>query len=608
MTTHFAVRNLGDLNKKNMKRTLYKIGVVFLVILLPFSCSEDLLEPKPLSFFTPENVFEDESGYHAALVTMRKALVTPITGSNRYQMISEWGHSEAGLPAFLFDLNQLTPFGESRYEYVDFFSELYEFIKDANVVINRIDDIEWEDEQEKNTVLAEALWHRAYWYYIMVNNYGDVPFVSQEVSSAKLDYQTNTRKSINLKLQTDLEFAVQHLPESAVPGAVSRGAGNHLLTKIYLSNLEFDQAITAASRVIDGPYALMNQRFGQDAGDPKRNVIWDLHRPDNRNLSLNTENILSIVDRFEAPAGAQTDNGSYTMRHYNASWWHAKVKDSEGAHGTMDAGPMYDSLGRGNPDIVLSPYIFYDIWNQHGFSWGNTPDLRRADINWVDKHELVYNNPESVDYLEPIDPKNIVPMSDSLSLVYPFPHFKTWMPQHDPNARPMGGHGDQYVFRLAETYLLRAEAHFWKGDLQLAANDINEVRARANAPLVDAADVNIEYIFDERARELFIEAPRHAEMVRASYIIAELGRNGYDLANFSQNNWWYDRMINHNKFIQMQANKSGMVAQVSPFHVLWPIDNNMINANTGAQINQNIGYFGAENNVAPLETVDETLQ
>jgi hypothetical protein len=591
-----------------MKRTVCKLGALLLVILLPVSCSKDLLEPKPLSFFTPENIYTDKAGFLAGLVTMRKALVTPITGSNRYQMLSEWGHSEAGLPAFLFDLTQITPFGENRYMYVKFFSELYVFIKNANVIISRIDDIQWEDQADRNEILAEALWHRAYWYYTMINNYGDVPFVSKEVGSAKLDFQTNTRRSIVRKLQEDLEFAVQHLPVSTVPGAPSKSAGDHLLTKVYLSNLEFDKAIAAATRVIDGPYALMTERFGQDADDPKRNVIWDLHRPDNRNLASNTENILSIVDRFEAPAGAQTLRGSYSMRHYNASWWHSKVKDSQGVHGTMDKGPMYDTLGRGNPDLVLAPYLFYDIWEQNGYQWSSTPDLRRADINWVDKHELVYNNPKSVDYLKPIDSKNIVPMSDSLSLVYPFPHYKTWMPQHDPNARPMGGHGDQYIFRLAETYLLRAEAHFWKGDPGLAANDINAVRGRANAPLVDAADVTIAYIFDERARELFAESPRHAEMVRASYIIAELGMDGYSLANFSESNWWYDRMINHNKFIAMKAEKSGMIAQVSPFHVLWPIPNDLINANTGAQINQNPGYFGADRNVAPLDVIDETQQ
>jgi hypothetical protein len=598
-----------------MKLTIInKIGVLLLVLLLPVSCSEDLLEPKPKSFFTPENVFKDRAGFEAGLVTMRKDLRWPITRvTARNLMVSEWGSSENGLVHFLFDFTLITPSGARYYDFVTFFSQAYEFIKNANVVISRIDDIEWEDQQDKNEVLAEALWHRSFWYYWLTHTYGDIPFVAQEVKSAKLDYKTHTRAAILDKLQSDMEFAVEHLPVSAVPGAPTRGAGNHLLAKIYLANLEFDKAITAATRVIDGPYALMTERFGQDADDPKRNVIWDLHRPDNKNLPANTENILSIVDRFEAPEGAKTRFGSYTMRHYNASWWHSKVKDSEGKHGTMDRyqkvkTEMYDTLGRGNPDIVPTPYSFYDIWDQDGFTWANTPDLRRADLNWVDKHELVYNNPASVDYLKPINAKFIVPQDDSISLVYPFPHYKTYYPHHDPNANPMGGHGDVYVFRLADTYLLRAEAHYWNGDPGLAADDINAVRARANAPLVAAADVDIDYIFDERARELYIESPRHAEMVRVSYIMAELGRDGYSMSNFSANNWWYDRMTNHNTWIKMQYPKAGNVANVEPYHVLWPIDIEIINANTGARINQNPGYFGAEQNVEPLTIVDEELQ
>lgn len=70
-----------------MKFSIYKLWIVIGVMALQSSCSEDLLEPKPLSFFAPENVFDDESGYEASLVTMRKALTEGITGSRRYYMV-----------------------------------------------------------------------------------------------------------------------------------------------------------------------------------------------------------------------------------------------------------------------------------------------------------------------------------------------------------------------------------------------------------------------------------------------------------------------------------------------------------------------------------------
>ena len=350
----------------------------------------------------------------------------------------------------------------------------------------------------------------------------------------------------------------------------------------------------------------MTERFGVDADNPVRNLIWDLHRPANKNNGRNTETILAMVDRFEAPNGAQS-RGVYTMRHYHCSWWHNKNRDSEGISGMLAEGPMYDSWG-GNPNLVSTPYGFYDIWNTNGYTWQTTPDLRRADKNWVDKHELLYNNPESVDFGKPVDPMNYADPQDSVHLNFPIPFYKTYVPQQDPSAVPMGGNGDWYIFRLAETYLLRAEAYYWKGDLANAANDINIVRERSQADPITAADITIDYIFDERARELFIESPRHSELVRASYIMASMGMNGYSPETFSENNWWYDRVMEHNIMYEIQPVIIGNTPRISPYHVLWPINANVITANTQGVINQNEGYMGAEGNVPPLETIEAEVQ
>lgn len=68
----------------------------------------------------------------------------------------------------------------------------------------------------------------------------------------------------------------------------------------------------------------------------------------------------------------------------------------------------------------------------------------------------------------------------------------------------LGSFRDEYVFRLAETYLLRVEAYLDKGDKQSAADDINAVRNRAHATPVTPNEVDIDYILDERARLLVV--------------------------------------------------------------------------------------------------------
>jgi hypothetical protein len=124
-----------------------------------------------------------------------------------------------------------------------------------------------------------------------------------------------------------------------------------------------------------------------------------------------------------------------------------------------------------------------------------------------------------------------------------------------------GTYIDQYMMRLAETYLLRAEAYLGLNNNAAAAADINVVRARANASPVAAANVNIDYILDERLRELGIEEKRMLTLMR-------LGK-------------WVERTRKCNPFYgpQMKDNFN-----------LWPIPVTEIEKNNKAILEQNPGY------------------
>ena len=117
-----------------------------------------------------------------------------------------------------------------------------------------------------------------------------------------------------------------------------------------------------------------------------------------------------------------------------------------------------------------------------------------------------------------------------------------------------GGNTDWYVMRLAETYLIRAEAYVWKGDMANAAADVNEVRTRAKCAPYTAANMSIGTILDERARELYYEEGRKTELTRIAYLFAKTGKpyNGktYTLANFSTSNFMVDRILEKNVFYQ----------------------------------------------------------
>ena len=117
--------------------------------------------------------------------------------------------------------------------------------------------------------------------------------------------------------------------------------------------------------------------------------------------------------------------------------------------------------------------------------------------------------------------------------------------------------------------------------------------------------MNIEYLLAERARELYYEEPRKTELTRIAFIMAAKNLRGYSLDNFHENNFWFDHVDEVNNFYNTGFVYGGNTYLISPYHALWPIPQDEIDANTGGFINQNKGYPGAENNVPPKTEIKE---
>ena len=97
-------------------------------------------------------------------------------------------------------------------------------ISNANTIINRVDNpnIQW-TEVERNAVKAEALFFRAYAYNVLVNLFGGVPIVIEEVAAPKLDFVRASRLEVLQQEQSDLEFAIEWLPtDEKVDGRITK--------------------------------------------------------------------------------------------------------------------------------------------------------------------------------------------------------------------------------------------------------------------------------------------------------------------------------------------------------------------------------------------------
>ena len=623
-----------------MKKTNQNIILLsaFSLMLSCAGCKKSYLDSEQLSSYAPENL-NNLTAMKAALnglglATRREFFgdSAPLLTESIFSDVAVDGTTDKNTPAQ--DLiSRITP--DANLNSDDFnkigwyWDNEFIAVRQANTIISNIDKPTYSSDAEKNLILGSAYFYRAYYYYRLVHQFGDVPLLLKDLEGPKADFYSTKREVILAKMKTDLEFAQTWVTDGGNKGDVTKGAVSHLLTKVNLALGKFDDAIASATNVINGgKYGMMTARFGSTASDLTKNVIWDLHRMDNKALTTNREALFLVIDR-EAFAGF-TALGSQLMRNTVPAWHFANVKTPSGATAIVDAVtaeiPLTRMYGRGIGRYRGTPYSTKYIWTD------NT-DYRHAKGMWMEMTDLVYNNPalktstnaaDRALYGQPLQMYSDANIKqrftngalDTIRHWFGWPHYKVFINSTNALANdpywtpPRGTNTDWYVFRLAETYLLRAEAYYWKGDLALAMADLNVVRSRANATLLtNPAQITIGTILDERARELYWEEPRKTELTRIAYIFAQTGKpayNGksYSLATFSDNNFMYDRIMEKNDFYKNQVpTLQGVNYKIAPYHVLWPVPATAQRFNTEGRINQNKGYAGYEQNVPALDKI-----
>ncbi|WP_234733955.1 RagB/SusD family nutrient uptake outer membrane protein [Tellurirhabdus bombi] len=556
-----------------MKQRINYIASVLLTVFLVTACREDFLDEKPLDRFSPENLLTNKAGFEAVLTALHKSAREERTLDRPDQMGAgtDIGISGVADGRFFNNYKEILPTDQIIVHYWDW--AYTDMLKNANLVIARAENpgVSW-TEAEKNAIVAEAKFFRAFTYNTLVNLYGPVPLVKEEFSAPKFDFGRAPRLEILQFVREDLEFAAQWLPvvenNAAKDGRIFKAAANHLLAEVYISlGLEtkesswFDKSIEAASQVIEGKagsYKLMTQRFGNTArpGD----VFSDLFWTNQQNRASGNQETIWVVQYEDLTVGGGTG------LNHDLRWWGPQFENIRSPDGKRML--VIDSLGRSQGGNRPLNYFFVDIWKD---DW---KDMRNSSYNI--RRDWYYNDPSStffkkkvkivkvnnVAYIAKEDGTATTYSVDTLRWFYPMIRkIEGEMPQGALNGRTKN---DQIRMRLAETYLLRAEAYVHKGMPDKAAADINVVRARAKAKLVEAARVNLDYILDERARELIVEEPRRRTLVRLGLL--------------------YKRATQYN----FKAK-----ATMEPYHELWPIPQKAIDANREVKLTQNPGYPGA---------------
>ncbi len=540
------------------------------------ACDEDQLIETPLDFLSPEISYVSPSDIEAALVPNYAILRELNDGQNNVLMHSGTdlcmsARSPATSRLGDYRTGLIPSAGVASY----FWRRYYSMIFNANVILSRIDGIEYSSDETKNLHIAEARFFRGYAYRSLANLYGGVPIVLEEINSPRRDFvRAPLQETLDQAIQ-DLEFAASNLPDVTgvvTDGRLSNAAARHILAELYITNGELDKAIAAASAVIDDPsISLMTSRFGNratDDGDP----YWDLFQRFNQNRSSgNTEGILVLQQEFNVPGGTDIISGRGPdfryERFYGCLYWFLNDPDGE----KIFFGPTSDNGGRPVGFIRPTPYFTHTIWGGGNWDVDQRNHERNIQRDWVS------NNPSSAFFGQNISdfPQSWfdgLSEQDTLRDFYPNVTKISTKNDHpdevlaDPATGRMANTSgstiaDWYLIRVAETYLLRAEAYLAQGNTSAAAADINMLRNRASAIPVTEGNVNIDYILDERMRELNYEENRRMTLSRLNLL--------------------YDRTVIGNPF-------SGLT--IEPFNNLFPIPFSEIERNTLEVLVQNPGY------------------
>ena len=437
------------------------IMIILGMIIVSVSCSEFLYqEPEDQmsvneQFSTRDGVMQTVNGMYASmesLISGKYFIYADLLGGNltftpsKYDKIVE-------IPPKL-DIEKIYEFRdqEDASDFKSFYDDAYEVINEVNVIIERVPDIKFLTDDEKNQIIAESLTGRALAHYLVTlvyaQNAGFTPdgshpgiVCNRRTLIAGVDYPS--RETV----AKTWEYMKKDLNE-----ALSLYTGNQALSygpEYSYFNANTTRAILAraALQMNDWETALENADY----------VI------NNNETGLMSKN--EYLSEWEKPS----DPVKETILEFTAPR-------------TSDDNTVTSSVGH--------EYYFYTDTNNYS-NFVASGDL----LDLYDTNDIRRNL-----FLEKILPTSI----DSVitNVVYYF----TKKFQDDP--------GTTFI-RLSEMYLIRAEARARIGtDINLALEDLNAIRQRANIDEITDPSTILEEIFLERRRELAFEGHLFFDIAR----------------------------------------------------------------------------------------------
>jgi starch-binding outer membrane protein, SusD/RagB family len=513
----------------SFNKPLHILTAISFCCLLFTSCSleeKDLYKPVPEAIYsTAAGISNGVTGVYSKLRGLygsQKGFTATTMGTDLFQ------HGKDGGYKFMDDYSTaLSP----ANDYLNgIWNDCYAGINAANTVLDKIDLVAMDDKLKKQ-YKAETRFLRAHYYYWLTLQFGDVVYTAHETKGVVTDAGRTAKTDIWKSMLEDTQFAADELGWTSPDyGRITKGAALHQLAKIKLLLKDNEGAAAAAVKVIkEGPYQLV-KTYGS---------VFDY------NNQRNTEIVFAVQYLNNA---LFNDDGNQGHAFFTPAY-------------DQFAGLKRDLQQGGRPYTRFRPTAFFrELFD---------PNDARFDVTF--RYTWTYNNTATLPAGKKIGDTVVWQISPGVtSLIAPNNDNMHWaIKKHDDPTRAsvqdLNGFRDFFVYRLSETYLLAAEAFMLAGKPEEALSYLNAVRTRAakpgkQLPDITAAQLNMDLLLDERARELGGESMRWMDLVRTGKLIERVKKYNPNAVN------------------------------IKDYHVLRPIPQAQIDLST-VKFPQNEGYF-----------------
>jgi len=562
-----------------MKNSYLFIGTLTAGLLLGTTACKDPLVEVPVSQVGAQYI-SSAAGFEAA-------------GRAAYSTLRDFYGREIGTNLTVFGTDLYTEGADGSYKYMNqylsqfdgrvdilrnLWNNFYVGINTMNIVIDNSATVTGISATLVKRRVAEMKFLRAHHYFVLTQTFGGVALVTKGNLEPTKAFTRASVKDMYAQITGDLEAAIPDLLQTtsgADYGRANKGAAEHLLARVYLTKAtseaaaadDYAKAATLANNVIKNyAYALLPDFasvFTQGAGEINSEVIFSTQYTSDALTAIGIAGGGNVVGNqthlyfgmeYDTQAGMQrdTENGRPFKRYRPTTYLLETVFAFDNRVNDSRYKKTFKDTWRSNNPVKTTP-IFDDSKTSLKFSAGDTTIfIPGFEMSKAERAKRPY--------------QVLVPSNYRPNL---FPTMQKFLDPLRPDRTYEAGSRDYIMFRLAETYLILAEAQFRLGRLPEAAEAINAVRRRAAWPgktaamVITPAQVSIDFILDERGRELV------GEMFR-----------------------WFDLKRTGKLLERVKAYNPDAKANIKDFHVLRPIPQDQIDRTTdgATKFQQNPGY------------------